>query len=497
MFIIASQKNFTINNSITMKKLIYTLAILAFAVSLNAQWETDYRLTNDPAQSWGSYNNAWTIAANGLNVHAVWYDERDGQPEIYYKRSTLSGLSWGADVRLTNSNPGQYYPSVGVSGSVVHVAWQDGRHGGLVIYYKHSTDNGVTWGADTQLTFDTARAYNPSLAVSGSVVHVVWHDKRNGVPEIYYKRSTNAGVTWGADTRLTNNPAFSEFASVAVSGSNVCVVWHDDRDNNFEIYCKRSTDAGTTWGTDTRLSNNTNISKTPCVGISGSVVNVVWNDKRDGNEEIYFRRSTNAGTNWGAETRLTNDTNYSIYPSITMSASLTHIIWKDKRNGSAEIYYKRSTDAGITWEADTRVTNNTSNEDFVSFAVSGSMVHVLWSDYRHGATEKYYKRNPMGNVISGIQHISADIPTSYSLEQNYPNPFNPITNIKFSILNSEQVKLFVYDAMGREVQTLVNESLKPGTYEASFDGSQLTSGVYFYKLMTDGFVETRKMILIK
>ncbi len=59
------------------------------------------------------------------------------------------------------------------------------------------------------------------------------------------------------------------------------------------------------------------------------------------------------------------------------------------------------------------------------------------------------------------------------------------------------VKIVVYDVMGREVQTLVNESLKPGTYEASFDGSQLTSGVYFYKLITGDFVETKKMLMIK
>ena len=59
------------------------------------------------------------------------------------------------------------------------------------------------------------------------------------------------------------------------------------------------------------------------------------------------------------------------------------------------------------------------------------------------------------------------------------------------------VQLKVYDVMGREVQTLVNESLKPGTYEVTFDGSQLTSGVYFYKLITDGFTETKKMLLIK
>ena len=102
-----------------------------------------------------------------------------------------------------------------------------------------------------------------------------------------------------------------------------------------------------------------------------------------------------------------------------------------------------------------------------------------------------------GQQLISIQNISTETPTKYSLSQNYPNPFNPTTNIKFSIVNSGDVKLVVYDIQGREVQTLVNESLKPGTYEAAFDGSALNSGVYFYKLVTGNFTETKKMLLIK
>jgi hypothetical protein len=100
-------------------------------------------------------------------------------------------------------------------------------------------------------------------------------------------------------------------------------------------------------------------------------------------------------------------------------------------------------------------------------------------------------------VQSGIRNVSSEVPTENKLYSNYPNPFNPITNIKFSILNSGQVKLIVYDVQGREVQTLVNEYMKPGTYEVSFDGSKLTSGVYFYRISTGDFTETRKMLMIK
>jgi hypothetical protein len=99
----------------------------------------------------------------------------------------------------------------------------------------------------------------------------------------------------------------------------------------------------------------------------------------------------------------------------------------------------------------------------------------------------------------GIRNISSEIPDKFELYQNYPNPFNPTTNIKYQITNNlpQQVRLIVYDALGKEVATLVNEKLNAGTYANMFDGSKLASGIYFYKLMAGDFVQTRKMILIK
>jgi len=107
------------------------------------------------------------------------------------------------------------------------------------------------------------------------------------------------------------------------------------------------------------------------------------------------------------------------------------------------------------------------------------------------------------SYVLGIENISTEVPSSYSLSQNYPNPFNPRTKIRFNIQKSEfrsqnsEVTLKVYDIMGRELQTLVNEKLNPGTYETTFDGSNYSSGVYFYRLMTDGYSETKRMLLIK
>jgi len=99
----------------------------------------------------------------------------------------------------------------------------------------------------------------------------------------------------------------------------------------------------------------------------------------------------------------------------------------------------------------------------------------------------------------GINNVNSEIPEIFSLSQNYPNPFNPTTKIKFDISGSSaaQTFLYVYDLIGREIAVLVNQHLKPGTYEVDFDGSNLPSGVYYYKLESGGFIETKKMVLIK
>ena len=101
------------------------------------------------------------------------------------------------------------------------------------------------------------------------------------------------------------------------------------------------------------------------------------------------------------------------------------------------------------------------------------------------------------NIFTGLTPINSEIPNNFSLSQNYPNPFNPVTNIKFSMPASGLVKLVVFDILGREVTTLLNEVKPAGNYLVDFDASALSSGVYFYRLESGSFAETKKMLLVK
>ncbi len=105
--------------------------------------------------------------------------------------------------------------------------------------------------------------------------------------------------------------------------------------------------------------------------------------------------------------------------------------------------------------------------------------------------------NPKNYTVIGINQISSIVPEKFTLEQNYPNPFNPTTNLEFGISKLGFVSLKIYDMLGKEVMTLVNSNLTPGTYQYKFDASGLSSGIYYYTLRTNGISETKRMTLLK
>lgn len=120
-----------------------------------------------------------------------------------------------------------------------------------------------------------------------------------------------------------------------------------------------------------------------------------------------------------------------------------------------------------------------------------------WWGSEWGSSFKTIALQPMTGVVEAAQ-----LPTEYALHQNYPNPFNPTTNIRYSILQQGPTTLVIYDLLGREVRTLVNETLNAGTYEKTWDGknnfgSQVASGIYIYRIQSGSFVSTKKMMLLK
>jgi hypothetical protein len=154
-----------------------------------------------------------------------------------------------------------------------------------------------------------------------------------------------------------------------------------------------------------------------------------------------------------------------------------------------EIQYKY----GINYGDDLNNGGGNDNEN----SVGTDHFITLFSSFWNGVVDNVF--GTMGNhtFTTDVKNITNTMPTSYALEQNFPNPFNPATRINFSIPNEGIVTLNVYNSLGQQVATLVNESKPAGTYQVDFDGADLTSGVYFYKISSGNFTQTKKMILMK
>lgn len=140
------------------------------------------------------------------------------------------------------------------------------------------------------------------------------------------------------------------------------------------------------------------------------------------------------------------------------------------------------------------------NSNFISGDVPDTVLIAIFVSHSTGfphVGSKMFIDDLSWGSATAVNEINAQTPNEFRLEQNYPNPFNPSTRIQYQLSNSSQVSLKVYDVLGNERATLLNEHKPAGSYEVDFNAQELSSGIYFYKMQSGSFIETKKMILIR
>ncbi len=168
---------------------------------------------------------------------------------------------------------------------------------------------------------------------------------------------------------------------------------------------------------------------------------------------------------------------------------------EDTAHGSDFLILKYDINGDLLWKLNYNDTVNNKDDLLKSMKFDKSRGMVLSGTSERASGKVDIITMKYDNVVY-VKNNSETI-TSFHLSQNYPNPFNPSTKIKFDIPKGSLVKLKIYDMLGREVAELVNDKLNPGTYEYEWNGVNLPSGVYFYKLESENFIETKRMVLVK
>jgi len=358
----------------------------------------------------------FALVNGGQTVNVHWADFRGGTNyrEMYRDRSTDFGATFpNASGRL---NPGMnidaFNVETAVSGNNVYVVYEAftserSRH----IFFLRSTNGGSSFTGPLQLDHGTGAnlvASAPKIAADGNEVHVVWRDNRNGALDIFHVRSTDSGATWSAsDTRIDGGTAGSASSFdpvIATENGNVYAAWIDDRNGaSFDIFFNRSTNSGASWGAASRIDDDPlpHDSTGPRIAITGaSQLVVAWVDFRSGFADIIARFSDTAGDSFEGAQRLDTGTaagtSTSFDLAIAADGDLIGAAWADDRSGFLDIHANYSLDGGRTWQpSDERMDSSaagTSDSERPHVYVGGGAVHVGWIDHRSGAPGDVYTR---------------------------------------------------------------------------------------------------------
>ena len=365
-----------------------------------------------------------------------------------------------------------------------------------MVELRVSTNGGESFSSSGIGGMNEILKSHPVIAVDSNIVHVIFSfNVANSNQSIKYYRSTNFGNTFDEVMTWSSATGNYDYPSISHYGSNIFLTFSFTIGNNSDILFVRSTDKGFNWGAVQQLTSDPTVQAFPSLASSGNNIYIVWEDNRYGSYDVFSRRSTNAGVSWISEVRLTSHSSDQRKPNINANGTKIHIVWEDTRD-SAEIYHLSSTNYGASWQTAQKITFNPGTSIMPSITSNRSVLYVTWTDNRFSHNEVFFKKNPTGNAI-GIQNISTEVPEKYALHQNYPNPFNPVTYIEFDISEASFVNIVIYDVKGSEIEKLVNQKFSAGKYKADWNAAGYPSGVYFYKFETEKFTETKRMVLVK
>ncbi len=450
-------------------------------------------------------NTGWCINLDGLcrtiNSGATWTPvyTTGGAADIINNVS-----SFGSSLFFAVGKAGKIAKSTDGGNNFINISSSVANYNPIsdVSFVNENTGFVVTWKG-LHRTTDGGNSWQ-NRDTTANYPHIKFLDENTGffASTNVFAKTTNGGLNWSAQ----HYPGYN-FSIINAFDANLYYVYGFDGQHQFQILAKTS-DGGANWNygwfppgfqnsmvflnKDIGYATGTNGTfKTTDGGAS-------WLPKTNQTFHKLFFINENTGWSYfniGSTGKIYKTTDGGITWQIKYSNNLvlpTAIQFANSLTGWFTAYIDgeglimKTTDGGESWNINSSF--ETAELDAISFINANTGWAVGWN----GAILK----TTTGGTI-GVQQINTSLPDKFYLEQNYPNPFNPNTNIEFSLPKNSFVLLKVFDLLGREVANLVNENLSAGSYKYDFNASALPSGIYFYKLETENFSETKKMVLVK
>jgi len=494
------------------------------------------------------------ISDGNGGAFVCWSDNRSGgsNMDIYAQRVSSSGTPlWPAN-GIPICTKAESQNTIGIisdqnDGAIIF--WEDiqGSTYNICAQRIDSTGNKL-WETDGRILYSTTNPFSQIEFVLDiyEEIYFLWSDSEGNIYAQKYDYEGNP--VWTNPVTICATQSSVAYLAAAKSNINgIVIVWLDNRNVNYDVFSQWISSSGTVmWDNNGVAVCNESHEQADYSVISDNLggVAVAWADKRNGNFDIYaqnidsrgklgtnryqFNRNglnkTISNTNPADDTLLISlpglrETGYYsvtvnidslIHPAVNeLTIKLTHLTTTDtivfQLNGGENFIGTFLDDYAL----DILTSGNPPYTGFyksynplssyMNSDLNGEWILTIEDNNitNNGTLKSWGLVFNKGEITDVEYEGSGNTPNNFSLEQNYPNPFNPSTKIQYRVPSISQVVLKIYDILGNEIATLVNEEKPAGVYEVEFNAATLSSGVYFYQLKAGEFIQTKKMILIK
>jgi hypothetical protein len=461
---------------------------------IESQLTSTYGVYGDPCVTFDALGNAYYGHLSNPPSGGYWIDR------IVVQKSTDGGTTWNTGAGIGYNPPRRNQDKEWLIADMtnssyrnnIYAAWTEFDAYGSAspndssrILFSRSTDGGLTWSTPVRVSDRGGNCIDSDSTVEGAVpavgpngeVYLSW----SGPLGIMFDKSTDGGVTFGADRFVTHQPGGWDFDVPGIYRCNGMPVTVCD------------------------------VSTSPYRG----TIYINWSDQRNGlnNTDVFLIKSTDGGNTWSNVKRVNDDltTTHQFFSwmAIDPTTGFVYIVFYDRRNYTTtqtDVYVARSTDGGETFQ-NFRVSQSAFSPqasiffgDYTGIAALNRTIYPIWMRM-DGTTLSVWTAIIHDTTSSTRVDFVSQSETNFQLLQNYPNPFNPTTTIDFYVGQPSNVSLLVFDVVGRHVATLVDGFLREGWHSvrwtATDEERSHSTGVYFLQLTAGSYVERKKLLLLR